>query len=68
MQTSDFRPWPHGDVEQDAWLRGLVRLGLAEAVRIDGELHYRLLPPPAEALASAPVAAWSAGSRELAVE
>jgi hypothetical protein len=53
MQTLDVQPWPHGDPRREAALRGLIRVGLAEAVRTRTGHHYRLLPPRADALASA---------------
>ena len=53
MQTLDLQPWPHGDPRREAAVRGLIRVGLAEAVRTGTGQHYRLLPPRIAALASA---------------
>ncbi len=51
MQKFDLQPWPHGDPGQTAAVCGLIRVGLAEAVRTEAGEHYRLLPPTPDALA-----------------
>jgi hypothetical protein len=66
MQTADLQPWPHGDLRREAELRGLIRVGLAEAVRTGAGFHYRLLPLSANALARD--SECTAVGRELTVE
>jgi hypothetical protein len=53
MQTLDVQPGPHGDPRRGAALRGLIRVGLAEAVCTSTGHHYRLLPPRADPLGTA---------------
>ncbi len=52
MRTSELQPWPNDDTCRAAALRGVIRVGLAEAVRTSAGLYYRLLIPSAEALAA----------------
>jgi hypothetical protein len=66
MKTADLQPWPHGDLRREADLRGLIRVGVAEAVRTGAGFHYRLLPLSADALARG--SEWPAVDRELTIE
>lgn len=51
MQISGLECWPHGDLGRRTAARGLIRVGLAEAVRTEAGEHYRLLPLTPDALA-----------------